>query len=563
MFKTYYFSFKYDNLYVLRIYWLLMNSQLAKHTKVLILDDQALAKGYMKYSLEELGFSDITYVDKINLALTTLRNQRFDLIICSYNLKHEQDGYYFYDEVKTNGELPLSTAFVFISADTNSDLVQSIIELQPDDFLAKPFTVKELDRRLSRVLTRKKALNDVYLCIDKRQFIRALSEVELFLGNPKHSEFFPLALKIKGEMLTACGNFQQAKDFYSAILKVQTFTWAQLGLVNSYLHLNEDELAEKLVLRLAFKPDSQLAAYDLLTALQIKQNDFDTALECVMMATEISPRSIRRHKTVLDLSRITHDYETQFEAAKKIVRFAKNSIHDRPENYLNVARAGIDYAMTTEASDTDRLVKQAKEYVRQLKQAFPQADVQEQMKVVNARIMYLEDEKGNALALLNKLDEDSWDNEGVDALLDKAKIFHDVGLHERSQAVLQQIEERCKDDPNQNQIFLHYINQEKEEKSAIKFSSKDLNNKAVRYFQKGDINNAMEVFTQAFAIMPKNTSIALNLMQAISTQASKPGVLSLPDPILKKCIKTIENGKLNDLQQERYHKIRTILDALE
>jgi DNA-binding response OmpR family regulator len=540
-----------------------MNSQLAKHTKVLILDDQALAKGYMKYSLEELGFSDITYVDKINLALTTLRNQRFDLIICSYNLKHEQDGYYFYDEVKTNGELPLSTAFVFISADTNSDLVQSIIELQPDDFLAKPFTVKELDRRLSRVLTRKKALNDVYLCIDKRQFIRALSEVELFLGNPKHSEFFPLALKIKGEMLTACGNFQQAKDFYSAILKVQTFTWAQLGLVNSYLHLNEDELAEKLVLRLAFKPDSQLAAYDLLTALQIKQNDFDTALECVMMATEISPRSIRRHKTVLDLSRITHDYETQFEAAKKIVRFAKNSIHDRPENYLNVARAGIDYAMTTEASDTDRLVKQAKEYVRQLKQAFPQADVQEQMKVVNARIMYLEDEKGNALALLNKLDEDSWDNEGVDALLDKAKIFHDVGLHERSQAVLQQIEERCKDVPNQNQIFLHYINQEKEEKSAIKFSSKDLNNKAVRYFQKGDINNAMEVFTQAFAIMPKNTSIALNLMQAISTQASKPGVLSLPDPILKKCIKTIENGKLNDLQQERYHKIRTILDALE
>jgi tetratricopeptide (TPR) repeat protein len=297
--------------------------------------------------------------------------------------------------------------------------------------------------------------------------------------------------------------------------------------------------------------------------LQIKQNDFDTALECVMMATEISPRSIRRHKTVLDLSRITHDYETQFEAAKKIVRFAKNSIHDKPENYLNVARAGIDYAMTTEASDTDRLIKQAKEYVRQLKQAFPKADVQEQMKVVNARIMYLEDEKDNALALLNKLDEDSWDNEGVDALLDKAKIFHDVGLHERSQAVLQQIEERCKDDPNQSQIFLHYINQEQEEKSAIKFSSKDLNNTAVGYFQKGEIDNAMEVFTQAFAIMPKNASIALNLMQAISSQASKSGVVNLSDPLLKKCIKTIENSKLNDVQQERYHKIRTILDALE
>lgn len=540
-----------------------MNSQLAKNTKVLIVDDQALAKGYMKYSLEELGFSDITYVDKINLALTTIRNQRYDLIICSYNLKREQDGYYFYDEIKTNGELPLSTAFVFISADTNSDLVQSIIELQPDDFLAKPFTVKDLDRRLSRVLARKKALHEIYLCIEKSQFSRALSEVEIFLATPKNAEFFPLALKIKGEMLTASGLFQQAKEFYQSILKVQTFTWAQLGLVNSHLRLDEDEEAEKLVLRLAFKPDSQLAAYDLLTALQIKQNDFDTALECVMMATEISPRSIRRHKTAMDLSRITHDYETQFEAAKKIVRFAKNSIHDKPENYLNVARAGIDYAMTSDPSDTSRLVKQANEYVRQFKQAFPKAEMQEPMKVINARLMYLEDEKENAMALLNQLDEENWDKESVDALLDKAKIFHDLGLHERSQAVLDEIEERCKSNTEQGEIFLHYIHQEKEEKANIKYSSKDLNNKAVNFYQSGDIDNAMEIFTQAFSIMPKNTSIALNLMQAISAKAKIFGSNAESKAILKKCIKTIEDSQLNETQQERYHKIRTTLDALE
>jgi tetratricopeptide (TPR) repeat protein len=387
--------------------------------------------------------------------------------------------------------------------------------------------------------------------------------VELFLDNPKLSEFFPLALKIKGEMLAANGNFRQAKDFYLAILEVQTFTWAQLGLVNCYLRLNEDELAERLVLRLAFKPDSQLAAYDLLTALQIKQNDFDTALECVMMATEISPRSIRRHKTAMDLSRITHDYETQFDAAKKIVRFAKNSIHDKPENYLNVARAGIDYAMTTEASDTEKLIKQVNEYVKQLKHTFPKADMQEQIKVVNARLLYLKDEKNNALALLNKLDENSWNNEDIDALLDKAKIFHDVGLHEHSHAVLEQIEKRCKDDSEQGALFLHYINQEIEEKSTIKLSSKDLNNAAVGYFQKGDIDNAMEIFAQAFTIMPKNVSIALNLMQAITSKSVKLSVALQSNTLLKKCIKTIENSQLNEFQQERYNKTRTSLEALE
>ena len=245
------------------------------------------------------------------------------------------------------------------------------------------------------------------------------------------------------------------------------------------------------------------------------------------------------------------------------MRFAKNSIHDKPENYLNVARSGIDYAMTTEPKDTERLIKQANEYVRQLKQAFPKADVQEQMKVINARLLYLEDEKDNALALLNKLDEESWDNEGIDALLDKSKIFHDVGLYERSQAVLNQIEERCKNNSEQSEIFMHYITQEKEEKSAIKLSSKDLNNTAVEYFQKGDIEHAMEAFTQAFTIMPKNTSIALNLLQAISTNATLAGVAAVSDPMFKQCIKTIENSKLDEMQQERYHKIRTSLDALE
>ncbi|WP_158966876.1 response regulator [Paraglaciecola sp. L3A3] len=537
-----------------------MNSQLAKKTKVLIVDDQALAKGYMKYSLEELGFSDITYVDKINLALTAIRNKRYDLIICSYNLKREQDGYYFYDEIKTNGELPLSTAFVFISADTNSDLVQSIIELQPDDFLAKPFTVKDLDRRLGRVLARKAALHDIYLAIEVNQYEKALSQVELFLATPKNAEFFPIALKIKGEMLTASGQFQQAKEFYLAVLKVQTFTWAQLGLVNSYLRLDEDESAEKLVLRLAFKPTSQLAAYDLLTALQIKQNDFDTALECVLMATEISPRSIRRHKTAMDLSRITHDYETQFDAAKKIVRFAKNSIHDKPENYLNVARSGIDYAMTTDADDTDRLIRQAKEYVRQLKQAFPKAEMDEQLQVINARIYYLNDEKDNALSLLEQLNEDNWDNDSVDSLLDKAKIFHDLGLHERSQSVLEQIENRCKSGTEQGEIFLHYIHQEKEEKSNIKQSSKELNNNAVNYYQKGDLDNALETFTQAFTLMPKSTSISLNLLQVIALKASKLGLNSTSSMLLRKCIKNIENNKLTEEQQERYHKIRLTLD---
>ncbi len=536
-----------------------MNLKLARQSKVLIIDDQVLAKGYMKYSLEELGFHNIEYIDKVNQALQAIRCEQFDLIICSYDLTNEQDGYYLYDQLKQDGDIAPSTAFVFISADTTPDIVHSIVELQPDDFLAKPFTVRELDKRLSRVLQRKQALKSIYQLMEKNLPEKALSLLEQFLSEPNNSEFFPLALKTKGELLEECGYYKQALEFYQAILNVQAFAWAQLGAVRCLIQTNQDEEAEKRILELAFKPDCKLAAYDLLTALQIKQQEFDDALESVEVATEISPRNIRRHKTALDLSRITHDYQAQFEAAKRIVKFAKNSIHDKPENYLAVARAGVDFAMTADESQTFKLVKQTTEYLKQLKSSFPKVDVDDQIKVIDARLLYLQDETDNAKALLSQLSNESWEVEEMEGLLDKAKAFHEVGLVEHALNIIDVIERRCLQNPEQGKLFLHYIEQEKLEKKTITSSPKELNNTAVSHYERGDLEEALKIFRQAFTIMPKNPSIALNLLQATAVEIKVQGLNNHAPQLIRNCIRTIENGKLSAEQERRYHNVKSYL----
>ena len=98
--------------------------------------------------------------------------------------------------------LPLTSAFIFTSADTSANIVHAIIELQPDEFIAKPFSVNELDRRLSRVLARKKAFKNVYSFMDKQDYEKALAEVEYFLLQPENAEHFPLAMKIKGDFVS-------------------------------------------------------------------------------------------------------------------------------------------------------------------------------------------------------------------------------------------------------------------------------------------------------------------------------------------------------------------------
>ncbi|MEW9799190.1 response regulator [Alteromonas sp. CYL-A6] len=540
-----------------------MNIKLARQMRVLIVDDQVLAKGYLKYSLEELGFQDIEYVDKANLAISAMRRQKYDLIICAYDLKQEQEGYFFYDQIRSQHILPVSTAFVFISADTTADIVHAIVELQPDEFLAKPFTVRELDKRLSRVLHRKRALAPVYEHMERHQPDLALNALDAFLTEPANAELFPLALKTKGELLLSNRYVSQAKEFYEAIINVQNFTWAQLGLVKCYIQLNEDEEAEKLILQLALKPDSMLAAYDLLSALQIKHQEFDDALECVITASELSPRNLHRHRKAFDLSRLTHDYEAQFETAKKIVKYAKNSIHDKPENYLNVARAGVDFAMTADETQTNKLIKQTNDYLRQMKSSFPKADVDEQMKVIDARILYLKDETDNARELLSQLSDETWETESAEALLDKAKAFHEVGLRDHSLKILDLLEKRCSTETAPGDLFAHYVRQQKSEKTEIMLSPKALNNSAVYEYNHGDMSKSLKTFRQAFRVMPKNPAIALNLLQATAIRwRDERQDDNTIQPTIHRCMQTIESSRLTDEQERRYQRVKSVLKDL-
>ncbi|MBU2977460.1 response regulator [Alteromonas sp. C1M14] len=541
-----------------------MNNQLARQARVLIIDDQILAKGYLKYTLEELGFQHIIYTDDAETAVEHIKTSHFELVICAYDLKHEKEGYFLYQQLQDHRQLPLTTGFVFISADTSAEIVHSIVELQPDEFLAKPFSNQELDKRLERVLERKHALHGVYVLMEKQAFPDALIAVEQILANTENAEFIPLALRTKGELLLLCEHFTDALSFYENIKNVQNFTWAQLGLVRSLLHLDRDEEAEKHILRLAFHPDTMLSAYDLLAALQIKQNEFDDALEAMMIAGEISPNNIKRHQQAWDLARITHDYEAQFLAAKRIVKYAHNSIHDKPENYLNVARAGIDFAMTTDSRQAKQLIEQTTSFLEQMKTAFPKSKDSAELKVIDARLYYLEDETHKARQLLTQLSQTNWDGESTDALIDRAKAFHEVGMQEHALTILDEVERRYTADSENNPLLLHYIKQEKAEKKAISSSPKALNNIAVSQFQLGEHEQALSTLQQAFQVMPKNTAIALNLLQATANALREAPLQDSTNrkELIRRCMNVIESSSLTEHQEKRYARIKSAMEVL-
>ncbi|WP_440055240.1 response regulator [Pseudoalteromonas sp. T1lg65] len=519
--------------------------------KILIIEDQPLALSYMKQSLEQLNFKSLRLADSAATAKELCVLTKFDLIICSFGLSKKQNGYQLYEELKSKRLIRLSTAFIFISSETSPELVHSVLELQPDDFLVKPFTIKELKARIDKVLKRKQSLGKIFNLIDDGNHSKALKTINEELENEDH-HYAPLLLKLKGELLVQLNQLEDAKQFYKSILSLQKFTWAKLGLVETLIKNNEDVLAQQMLKSMIEKQDTRLPALDLLSKLEIKLNQYERAQSLLQEAIDIAPRNIDRQKSLSRVAELNHDYEVRYRAHKDIAMLAKHSIHDSPEVYLNAARAGIDLALSTEQGEQiTRLTRQTQQYLTELKQQFPNLNNQEQIDVLHARMHYLKDEHKKAKQLLEQIDDEPMIR-SIDDTLDKAKAYHEVGLSSKAQNLYNQVIDHCERKGSKtDSVTMQLLYQQRKEKQEITMGPKELNNHAVTQFKKGHLETALEAFTQAFRIMPKNLSIALNLLQCLCDSTARNGG-TFNTQLAKRCYTLLSESVLDKEQQERF-----------
>ncbi|KZN52636.1 response regulator [Pseudoalteromonas luteoviolacea] len=524
------------------------------NSKILIVEEQPLALSYLKQSLERLAYRNIFVAESAIVAKETCETNKFDLIICSFDLSKRQNGYQLYEELLKKRLIKRSTSFIFTSAETSPELVHSVVELQPDDFLVKPFTIKDLQSRIERVLKRKQSLKKLYTLIDDENYSKALKLINTELDSQQTS-YSVMLLKLKGEMLLKLKRFDEAKQFYKSALELQKFTWAKLGLVEALIANNEDLTAQKLLKSLIEKSETRLAALDLLGRLEIKLNQFEHAQKALHEASQMAPRNLSRQKSLSTVAMINHDYECSYNAQKEIASFARYSIHDSPEVYLNAARAGIDFALATDQHEQiNKITRQTQQYLNDLKKQFPHAINQTQMDVLHARLHYLKDEHKKARQLMEQLDDEP-QIRSVDAALDKAKAFHELGFQHKAQALFGQIIDHCeRHRSNEDPVMMHYLQQQHDERKDITMGPKELNNHAVKQFNKGQLDVALEAFSQAFRVMPKNASIALNLLQCLADATGKKGI-TFNTNLAKKCLKVLKDTELDPDQESRFDKL--------
>ncbi len=116
--------------------------------KLFILEDDAAIAMGLSYSLKNEGY-DVTVAKSVKSAYEIIKKETFSLYILDLTLP-DGSGYDVCRKIKKKGDLPV----IFLTAYDDEVNVVMGLDLGADDYISKPFRIKELFARIKSVLRR-------------------------------------------------------------------------------------------------------------------------------------------------------------------------------------------------------------------------------------------------------------------------------------------------------------------------------------------------------------------------------------------------------------------------
>ena len=123
-------------------------------TKVLIVEDDSTIAFGVKYALEQEGFN-VDIGKDLETSREKLRNGDYNLILLDVSLP-DGNGYELCQEIRSSSDIPI----IFLTACDEEVNVVMGLDIGGDDYITKPFRVRELISRIKAVLWRKSGIED-------------------------------------------------------------------------------------------------------------------------------------------------------------------------------------------------------------------------------------------------------------------------------------------------------------------------------------------------------------------------------------------------------------------
>ncbi|KZX83468.1 hypothetical protein A3715_05045 [Oleiphilus sp. HI0009] len=537
--------------------------QLAKYyrnLRFLIIDDFENFRLSIKQMVRAFGVEQIDVAINGEDAISRCEKEEFDIIICDYNLGDGKNGQQVLEELRYNKLLKHTGIFVMVTAETSKDMVMGALEYLPDGYITKPLTKSVLQERMDRLIEQSEVLKPINAAIDEGDSKKAIA----LLGQEikRETRYILWCLRTLANLYYHEGEMEKARKIYNDVLTKRDIGWARLGLGRVKAAVGEVEGAVDDFTQVLDVNPNVIEAYDELADAYLSMNQPRDAQRTLEDAVGISPHAYNRQQKLAEVCTDNRDIEGAAGAYKASMKLGFHSVHDKPENYLNLGRCLSDMA----DGDTSELgKKRAKEAVqvmgRVAKKFKDDPTVRMNAALIEARTYQGQGDHRKSDEIFAKAKKLISDQELDSATqLEYARTLYSMGETEEAEGLLSSLAAAEQD----NASMIKSINELIDEPVGLqaKVRARKLNKTGIKSFESGDLEAAIESFNDALECTPKHPALNLNIVQVTLKMIETQGALGQLVSRCTQCLENVAHIPEQHSQYKRYQFLQKKVAAL-
>ncbi|RTE87009.1 MULTISPECIES: response regulator [Gammaproteobacteria] len=528
--------------------------------KILIIDDQKTFQVMLKTMLLNLGALQVVAVSSGEAGLAAHKQHHFDVLLVDYNLGRGKNGRQVLEELRVLELLRPDGVFILVSGENNKPMVLSAIELQPDDYLMKPFSNNVLRSRLTRSFRKRIALRKVYQALYRQKYSECLQACKEHIDSGGRYKNFCLQLSTELNMKT--GKLNDAEKSVKALLSEQRFSWGVLALAKIKYAQGQFEVAIPLLDEVIKNNPNGADAYDLKAQALDKLDKQEEALDPARRAVTLAPFSLNRQLYMADLARRNGEFELAKQAMYHVVEISRKSVHRDPKYLCTYIRSILDAAENGEDS------KQVSKYQQEASLALHRAKTDELLVYSKFDYKTLESAVFARINAFNgQLREAQSNMKGIVAgFLEQGHevppeiapdiiiALLDIGEFERAELLADGLSDEAIYDNYNKKLLESRIEKCKEQRKSFV----EANKLGIKAYTEGDYKESLKHFEVALKQAPMNSGASLNYVQAaIKVMMDDDQHSQYLLDGCKRCFRTIEGLTLPEAHQKRLKQIKT------
>lgn len=492
-----------------------------RQANVLIIDDFQGMRSMLREFVKLMGVTAIDTASTGKDAINQLSANKYDIVICDYNLGPGANGQQVLEESKIKNYIGVSTVWVMVTAEKTQEMVMGAAEVRPDDYLLKPINQVLLENRIEKLIARKQSLAPIEASVKALNYAEAIAQCDLQLKakvlNPQE------ILRVKSDLLLAMGDYAAAGALFAALLAVRDVPWAQTGMGKIYFHDQKYAEAKDIFRQVLRDNEVYMEASDWLAKTCTMLGESEEAEKVLRDAVRISPNSPTRQKALGDTAYKNGALDVAQAAFEKTIRIGEFSPHKAPAAYTSLAKVFADKDEPAEALKTLALSK--KEFKYNTEAAIQTAAAES---AVYHKIGQPEKAEA-AMAEAERLIASASGKVSAEVALDVAKSMFKLGKKDKACGLLQEVvknnHENAEISKNIEAIF-HDHDLVAEGQALIAESRSEvvaINNQGVTLAKGGDLTGGANLLRTAAQKLPNSEVILINLCALLIGMLSKEG----------------------------------------